>query len=151
MLVYCYVLITSICISSVFFFFFCILQGKANEITLNNSWSLLKNTLNRTSLSSSLILIYRFNSWAFVLSPLHLSPRHFSQNLKASLLSSAGFLPSKDAAGLSSSFKVTATLAAIFLKLFFFFNFAHTNNYNTLHYIYNSLQVTVIVYKKRNT
>ena len=28
-----------------------------------------------------------------------------------------------------------------------FFFFAHTNNYNTLHYIYNSLQVTVIIYK----
>ena len=30
--------------------------------------------------------------------------------------------------------------------LFCFVYFAHTNNYNT--YIYNSLQVTVIVYKK---
>ena len=33
LLVYCYVLITSVCISTVFFFFFfCILQGKANKI-----------------------------------------------------------------------------------------------------------------------
>ena len=62
----------------------------------------LRSTTN-IYISSSHILIYLFNSWAFVLSPLYLSPGHFNQNLKASL-SSAGFLPSKDAPRISSSF-----------------------------------------------
>ena len=51
---------------------------------------------------------YRFTSCAFVLSPFNESPRHRSQNLSSSFFSEEGFLPAKEAPGMSSSVRVTA-------------------------------------------
>ena len=45
-----------------------------------------------TARSRSHISINRFKTCAFVFNPLHWSPRHFSQNLRASFPCSAGFL-----------------------------------------------------------
>ena len=46
---------------------------------------------------------YLFTSCAFVVKPLHESPRHLSQNLSSGFLRLAGFLPERELPGISSS------------------------------------------------
>jgi len=52
---------------------------------------------------------YRFRSCAFVLSPFSESPRHHNQNLSSSFFSEEGFLPAKEAPGISSSVRMTVS------------------------------------------
>lgn len=52
---------------------------------------------------------YRFMSCAFVLSPFSESPRHRNQNLSSSFFSEEGFLPAKEAPGISSSVRITVS------------------------------------------
>ena len=51
----------------------------------------------------------RFMSCAFVLSPFSESPRHRNQNLSSSFFTKEGFLPAKEAPGISSSVRITVS------------------------------------------
>ena len=60
-----------------------------------------------------------FMSCAFFLSPLSESPRHLNQNFSSSFFSEGGFLPAKEAPGISSSVSITWAVSseAIFFVL----------------------------------
>ena len=49
------------------------------------------------------LTVYLFTSCAFVVKPLHESPRHLSQNLSSGFLRLAGFLWERELPGMSSS------------------------------------------------
>ena len=53
-----------------------------------------------------------FMSCAFLLSPLSESPRHLNQNFSSSFFSEGGFLPAKEAPGISSSVSITCVVSS---------------------------------------
>ena len=53
-----------------------------------------------------------FMSCAFLLSPLSESPRHLNQNFSSSFFSEGGFLPAKEAPGISSSVSITCAVSS---------------------------------------
>jgi len=55
---------------------------------------------------------HRFMSCAFVLSPLSESPRHLNQNFSSSFFSEEGFLPAKEAPGISFSVSITCAVSS---------------------------------------
>ena len=51
-------------------------------------------------------------SCAFLLSPSSESPRHLNQNFSSSFFSEEGFLPAKEAPGISSSVSITCAVSS---------------------------------------
>ena len=62
---------------------------------------------------------YRFTSCAFVLSPFNESPQHRNQNFSSSFFSEEGFLPAKEAPGISSSVRTAAFETSRLLEAIF--------------------------------
>ena len=56
---------------------------------------------------------YLLISWAFVLSPFSESSLHRSQNMRSAFFNEAGFLPAKEAPGISSSERITGGSLAL--------------------------------------
>ena len=60
---------------------------------------------------------HRFTRQAFVLSPLRESPRHLNQNFSSSFFKDEGFLPAKEAPGMSSSVRIMSDIITIRVRL----------------------------------